>query len=137
MKALIRLAREYQQGPVLIGYLSEKEKIPKKFLEAILLEMRNAGILNSRKGKGGGYYLIKNPEEVTMAQIIRLFDGPLALLPCVSLNYYERCEECIDEATCGLRMMAAEVRDETVNILKNTTLSDIIKREDAAINARK
>lgn len=130
IKALVHLARLYQKGPVLISDVSEKEHIPKKFLEAILLELRNNGLLQSRKGKGGGYYLIKSPDEINLATIVRLFDGPLALLPCVSLNYYERCEECVDEAICGLRQIAAEVRDETVRILKTNTIQDIINKED-------
>jgi Rrf2 family protein len=130
IKALVHLARLYQKGPVLISDVSEKEHIPKKFLEAILLELRNNGLLQSRKGKGGGYYLIKSPDEISLATIVRLFDGPLALLPCVSLNYYERCEECVDEVTCGLRQIAAEVRDETVRILKTNTIQDIITKED-------
>ncbi|MFN6946389.1 MAG: RrF2 family transcriptional regulator [Cytophagaceae bacterium] len=130
IKALIKLAKEYQNGPILIGDIAETEKIPKKFLEAILLELRNAGILNSKKGKGGGYYLIKNPEDVNLANVIRLFDGPIALLPCVSYKYYERCEECVDEETCGIRNVMSEVREETVRVLKNNSLADIIKRED-------
>lgn len=130
IKALVKLAKEYQKGPILIGDIAETERIPKKFLEAILLELRNAGILNSRKGKGGGYFLIKDPAEVDLANVIRLFDGPLALQPCVSFKYYQRCEECIDEETCGIRSVIQEVRDETVKVLKNNSLADIIKREE-------
>ncbi|MFN3403079.1 MAG: RrF2 family transcriptional regulator [Cytophagaceae bacterium] len=131
IKALVKLAKEYQKGPILISTISECEKIPKKFLEAILLELRYAGFVNSRKGKGGGYYLIKNPKDVDLANVIRLFDGPLALLPCVSYKYYEKCEECIDETTCGIRSVIAEVREETVKVLKNNSLADIISREEA------
>jgi Rrf2 family protein len=130
IKALVKLAKEYKQGPILISEISEQERIPKKFLEAILLELKNAGILNSRKGKGGGYYLLKSPDDVDLAHVIRLFDGALALQPCVSSNYYEKCEECIDEEICGIRSVIREVRESTVNILKSNTLSDIIKRED-------
>ena len=129
--ALVRLAREYEKGPVLISDISDAERIPKKFLEAILLDLKNAGILNSKKGKGGGYYLIRSPKEVTMAEIFRLFDGPIALLPCVTYKYYQRCDECTDEHICGIRKVIQEVRDQTVSILKNNTLASIIEKEES------
>lgn len=137
IKALVKLAKEYKKGPILISEISEQERIPKKFLEAILLELKNAGILNSRKGKGGGYYLLKNPEDVDLAQVIRLFDGALALQPCVSSNYYEKCEECIDEAICGIRSVVSEVRESTVKILKANNLATILKREEELRMAKK
>lgn len=130
IKALVKLAKEYKKGPILISDISEEERIPKKFLEAILLELKNAGVLNSRKGKGGGYYLLKDPKEVQLINVIRLFDGPLALQPCVSVNYYEKCEECIDEEYCGIRSVIKEVHHEVLKILGSNTLSDIIGRED-------
>jgi len=129
INALVNLAKKFDQGPVLISEISEEEKIPKKFLEAILLDLRNAGILNSKKGKGGGYYLIKKPEDVNLATVIRLFDGAIALLPCVSFKYYERCEECKDEKTCGIRFVLKKVRDASVEILKDNSLADIINME--------
>jgi Rrf2 family protein len=127
--ALIYLAKEYNKGPVLISEIAENERIPKKFLESILLDLRNNGIVNSKKGRGGGYYLLKRPEEVNLADVIRLFDGALALLPCVTFRYYEECNHCKDENTCGLRSYIKEVRDETVNVLKKATLANIIERE--------
>ena len=133
LNALVYLARNYEKGPILISEISEEEHIPKKFLESILLDLRNAGILSSKKGRGGGYYLLKPPEEVNMADVIRMFDGALALLPCVTYKYYERCEECKDEETCGIRRVIQEVRDQTVNILKNNSLADIIRREQEII----
>jgi Rrf2 family protein len=134
LNALVYLARNYEKGPILISEISEEEHIPKKFLESILLDLRNAGILSSKKGRGGGYYLLKPPEEVNMADVIRMFDGALALLPCVTYKYYERCEECKDEETCGIRRVIQEVRDQTVNILKNNSLADIIRREQEIID---
>ena len=128
--ALIKLAKEYEKGPVLIREIAESEHIPQKFLEAILRDLKHAGVLNSKKGKGGGYYLVKNPDEVNLANVMRLFDGPIALIPCVTYIYYERCEECKDEETCGIRTVFKEVRDETVSILKRATLSEIIRREN-------
>jgi Rrf2 family protein len=133
LNALVYLARNQDKGPVLISEISEKQHIPKKFLESILLDLRNAGILNSKNGRGGGYYLLRSPEEVNMADVIRMFDGALALLPCVTYKYYERCEECKDEETCGIRRVIKEVRDQTVNILKNNSLADIIRREQEII----
>ena len=91
--------------------------------------MKKAGILTSRMGKGGGYYLLKDPKEIKLADVIRMFSGPIALLPCVSLNYYERCAECTDEAKCGLNKIMKQVRNETLKILVNKSLKDILKAE--------
>jgi len=129
--ALIYLAERYQEGPVHIQEIAEKRNIPKKFLEAILLELRKAKILHSKKGKGGGYYLYQKPTEVNLMEIMRLMDGPIAMLPCVSLHYYERCEECRSEKTCGIRDVFIKVRDETLEILGGSTLDKILKREKA------
>jgi Rrf2 family protein len=127
--ALVYLAERYQQGPVHIQDIAEAQRIPKKFLEAILLEMRNAKILHSKKGKGGGYYLSKNPDDVNLVEIIRLMDGAIAMLPCVSLNYYEKCEECRDEVTCGIRHAFSGVRDETLKLLSKSTLTQLLKKQ--------
>jgi Rrf2 family protein len=127
--ALVYLAERYQQGPVHIQEIAEKQRISKKFLEAILLELRNAKILHSKKGKGGGYYLYKKPQDVNLIEIIRLMDGAIAMLPCVSLNYYEPCEECHDERSCGIRDAFLGVRDETLRILSESTLEHIVKRQ--------
>lgn len=128
--ALTYLAREYQKGPVLIGTISESGNIPRKFLETILLELKNTGTLGSKKGKGGGYYLLKDPQEVNLADVIRQFEGAIALLPCVTYRYYEPCPHCVDEATCGFRAIVKDLRDEVVNILKKNTLKDILLREE-------
>ncbi|MDF9798173.1 Rrf2 family protein [Catalinimonas alkaloidigena] len=133
INALVYLAKKYEQGPLLIGDIARHENIPKKFLEAILLDLKNAGVLGSKKGRGGGYYLIKSPDEVNMADVVRLFDGAIGFLPCVTHRYYERCEECKDEKVCGIRSLFKEVRDQTVNLLKNNSLSDIIAREHAIV----
>ena len=125
LRALYALAAHPGDGPVLIADLAERERIPRKFLEAILLELKNAGVLQSKKGKGGGYALAKAPEQITVGQVIRVIDGPLAPLPCVSEKAYVRCEECVDEATCGTRMVMKQVRDAMVAILDRTTLADV------------
>ncbi len=127
--ALVYLAERYQQGPVHIQDIAEEQHIPKKFLEAILLELRNAKILHSKKGKGGGYYLYRKPEDVNLMEIMRLMDGAIAMLPCVSLNYYEPCEECRDEKNCGIRDVFIGVRDETLRILSESTLAQILERQ--------
>ncbi len=130
INALVYLAKRFEKGPILISQIAESEKIPQKFLEAILLDLKNFGILNSKKGKGGGYFLSKHPDNVNVADIMRLFDGPIALLPCVTHKYYQKCEECEDEDVCGIRDLFQQVRRETVRTLKGGTLSDIINREN-------
>lgn len=127
--ALVYLAERYEQGPVQIQEIAQKQHIPHKFLEAILLELRHAEILQSKKGKGGGYFLDKKPTEVNLMQVMRLIDGPIALLPCVSLNFYDRCEECKNEKTCGIRDSLAQVRDDTLRVLEQSTLAKILKRQ--------
>lgn len=134
--ALIHLAKKYEQGPVQIGTIAEEERIPKKFLEAILVDLKNSGILTSQRGKFGGYYLIKNPEDVHLAQIMRLFDGPIAFIPCVTYVYYEPCSECKDEETCAIRKVFKDVRDATVDILKIATLAQMIQIESELIKAK-
>ena len=124
-KALAYLTRRYKKGPVLISEIAVKQKIPLKFLETILLELKNAGILDSKKGKGGGYYLKKDPGTVRIATIIRLVNGPIAMLPCVSLYFYKRCADC-DEKNCALHDMMILVRDATLNIVEQRTLNDLI-----------
>ncbi len=133
INALVFLARENKlrgAEPVQIIKISQSESIPRKFLEAILLDLKNAGILNSKKGKAGGYFLQKSPDEINIAEVMRLFDGAIALLPCVAHLYYARCEECQDEATCGIRSVFAEVRAESVNMLKKATLTEILRRSE-------
>lgn len=129
INALVYLAREHSKEPVQISRIAESEHIPRKFLEAILLDLKNAGMLSSRKGKTGGYYLLQSPDDINIADVVRLFEGAIALLPCVAHKYYERCSECENEAWCGIRDVFAGVRNETVNMLKNATLSSIVKKE--------
>jgi Rrf2 family protein len=125
IKAMLLLAEESDRGPILISELAERQRLPRKFLEAILLELKRHGLLHSKKGKGGGYLLGRKPTEITVGQIIRVLEGPLALTPCVSQTAYRRCEECIDEKTCGVRLAMKEVRDATAQILDHTTLAGL------------
>lgn len=130
IKALLVLAKNYNGlKPLAISVIAKSEKIPRKFLEAILLELRKQGIVNSKMGPTGGYYLLKHPDEVMLSTIIRSTGGPIALLPCASLNFYEKCEGCAAEETCGLRDVALEVRDASIKILSKTSLADILFRE--------
>ena len=131
MKALLMLAAEYDQGPILIADIATSQFIPKKFLELILLELKKHGLLQSRKGKGGGYFLAKHPESITLGQVIRFMDGPIALVPCVSQTAYMKCDDCLDEATCGIRIVMKEVRDVMGRILDGTTLADVIRKVEA------
>jgi Rrf2 family protein len=133
LKAALALAKEFGQGPVLIADIAQRERISRKFLELILLELRNQGILQSRKGKGGGYFLARKPAEVTVGEILRAVEGPLAPIPCVSKTAYMRCLECRDESTCGIRMVMKEVRDATARILDSTTLMDVLRKVEKSV----
>ena len=128
INALVYLAQQPLDQPIQISTIAEHENISRKFLESILLDLRNAGIVNSKKGKAGGYHMLQAPEDVNMADVMRIFDGPIALLPCVAHKYYQKCNECKDEANCGIRDIFADVRRETVRMLKEATLAEIIKR---------
>ena len=125
LKALTFIARQEGSDPVQIATISEQENISHKFLESILLSLRKGGFLGSKKGKGGGYYLLKEASDILMTDVIRVLEGPIAMLPCVSLNFYERCEDCPDENTCGVHTLMIQVRDNTLNILRNNTLADL------------
>ncbi len=129
IQALLFLARRGQGSPVLIKEIAEKERLPKKFLEAILLDLKSAGILHARPGRGGGYTLNRPPRTVTLGRVIRLIDGPLAPIPCVSQTAYAPCKDCLDERTCVIRAMMKQVRDATAKILDETTLEDLLEKE--------
>jgi Rrf2 family protein len=129
LHALTYLAKKDANEPTLILEIAENSRIPRKFLESILLDLKKQGILNSKMGKGGGYFLRQTPAEIRISTIIRLFNGPIALLPCVSLNYYQRCDECTDEKTCGLNKVFIDVRNETLRILENKSIQDIVNED--------
>ena len=132
LRALYALTREYGHGPVLISKLSEEEAIPKKFLEQILLSLKGLGLVGSKKGKGGGYMLVHPPDQITLATIIRMIEGPLAPLPCASETRFKKCDECVDIETCGTRIVMREVRDAIAKILEKTTLASVCQRVDRA-----
>ncbi|WP_456421467.1 RrF2 family transcriptional regulator [Lutibacter sp.] len=124
LKALSYLTKQERNVPVLISDISKAENISQKYLESILLTLKKSGILSSKKGKGGGYYLLKDPKEIKISTIMRVLEGPIAMLPCVSLNYYEKCDDCVNEELCSLSILMAEVRDSTLKILENKTLAN-------------
>jgi Rrf2 family protein len=127
--AMVRLAKEYGKGTLMINEIAESELIPKRFLESILLELKKNGYLNSKLGKKGGYLLNKAPKDINLLEIVRLFEGTIAMLPCTSEKYYERCEHCKDEASCSIRGTFKDIRDYTYNKLESTTLELLINNK--------
>ena len=128
LKALSHIAKQQanDQPMVQISSISEHETIPRKFLESILLELRKAGFLGSQKGKGGGYYLLKDPKDIAIADVYRILEGPIAPVPCVSLNFYEKCDDCEDETKCSVHQIMIQIRDASLGIYNNTTVADLI-----------
>jgi len=133
LKALIALAARPETDTVTIPELAEREGIPRKFLETILLELKNAGILQSKRGKGGGYSLAKPADKITLGYVVRTMEGPLAPVPCVSQTAYRKCDDCADEQACGLRIVMKDVRDAIASILDSTTLADVRERISEAV----
>lgn len=125
IKALTFIARKEGVEPVQVGEIAKNEQIPQKFLESILLTLRKAGFLGSKKGKHGGYYLRMKPSEIIMSDVMRVLEGPIAMVPCVSLNFYEKCDDCPDEHACSVHKLMIQVRDNTLNVLRNNTLADL------------
>ncbi|MDX1651737.1 MAG: Rrf2 family transcriptional regulator [Brumimicrobium sp.] len=126
IKALTFMAREEGKGPFQVAVIAKHENISHKFLESILLSLKKAGFLGAKKGKGGGYYLLKPAKDIYMSDVIRLLEGPIAMVPCVSLNFYEKCDDCPDEERCSVHRLMLEVRDSTLGVLKNKTLADLV-----------
>ena len=145
LRALVALARAPVGTTMMISDIAGRQAIPKKFLEQILLDLKHNGILMSRRGKFGGYLLLKSPEEITFGQVLRLIDGPLAPLPCLSKMAYRRCEDCNSEDACEIRRVFAEVTLATRGVLDRTTLADAISgvgmpadiedEDDVSVNA--
>ncbi len=128
LKALGRLALAPPETPVLIADIAEQEGIPRKFLELILAELRQHGFLHSRKGRGGGYLLAKKPEEITIAAVLRVLDGPIAPVSCLSRTAYQRCAECRNETTCAVRLVLKDAHAASLHVLETTTLADMVRR---------
>lgn len=133
LKALAVLANAPEGEPVLIATLAEQEDIPLKFLQLILRELRQHGVLRSRKGRGGGYSLAKPANSISVSQLIRILDGPIAPVPCLSKTAYSRCEGCKDEATCGVRLILREGHEAALRVLETRTLADLARMTRGAI----
>jgi len=130
LRALIALARAENPGEVLlISDIAEKQRIPKKFLEQILLDLKHHGVVVSRRGKLGGYLLLKKPSEITFGEVLRIIDGPIAPLPCLSRMAYRRCADCASEEACEVRRVFARVADATRAVLDGTTIADCVGGE--------
>jgi Rrf2 family protein len=136
LHALVHMAKTPKEK-FLIKDISEACCIPKKFLEAILLDLKRAGILGSKQGKGGGYILRRDPAEVNLAEVVRQFDGAIAAVPCATFKFYERCTECVDEETCSIRDAFLQVRNATVEMLKANTLEDLVKKETKLLSKKR
>lgn len=126
MRALVALCRAQPGAPMMISDISQSQAIPKKFLEQILLELKRHGLVSSRRGRAGGYVLVRAAEEITFGEVLRLIDGPIAPLPCLSKIAYRRCRDCADEGTCEVRHVFARVAEATREVLDRTTLADAI-----------
>ena len=126
MLALVYIAKSENNRTIMSSEISKSENIPQRFLENILLELRKMGVLGSKLGKSGGYHLIKEPIDIKLSDIIRHFEGAIALLNCVSEKQYQPCELCKDEVSCKIRGVFKEIRDSTFGILERTTLKDLI-----------
>jgi Rrf2 family protein len=125
LRALIFIARTGGIAPVPISIIAADQKLPRKFLEIILLDLKNGGLVESFRGKSGGYRLARPAGQISFGDIIRLIEGPLALVPCVSVTAYDRCADCFEESTCVIRKIMLTVRDNTAAILDNTSLADL------------
>ena len=137
LQALGRLADNPVGEPMLIADLAERDRIPRKFLEAILVTLRKGGVLHSRAGRGGGYQLALPAAEITLARIVRLLDGEFAPLPCLDAAHPARCDECDDLDTCGTRLVMADVRQAVTGTLEGITLADLVERSRAAAASRR
>ena len=133
LKAMLNLARDTSGQSKQVSALASEENIPRKFLESIMSEMRQNGMVESARGKTGGYKLSRPAELITFGEIMRHIDGPLALLTCVSQNFYKRCDDCQDEKTCELRRVMSRVRREASDILDRTTLADAIAKPSLGV----
>ena len=127
LKALVRLSKEYGGGNLLTDDIARSEHIPKKFLEQILLDLKHAGYVRSKQGSKGGYRLVQEPSQITLAEIHRLFDGAIALVPCVSQKFYEACDDCPDEKSCRLKKIFIDVREKTYALLSGVTIKTFLE----------
>lgn len=136
LKALGYLAEQASSGPILISELAEAEEIPRKFLEAILVELRKGGVLQSRIGKGGGYMLAAAPNEITLARVVTILEGGFAPVECLNASGQDSCAECGDPSCCGIRLVMGDVKNAIAAVLEHTTLADMVERSESARKAK-
>lgn len=129
LKALKYLSKNEANHPILIASIAEEERIPRKFLEAILLELRHSGFLASKKGINGGYYLAKDPKQLSVAEVLQVIDGTFDYLPCIAKEKAFRCEDCISTKVCSIRELFAKLQNITVSTLASASLSDLVVAE--------
>jgi Rrf2 family protein len=134
LKALAILAERGTREPTLLGEVADREAIPRKFLEAILRELKQHGFLAAQRGRGGGYTLLHRPQDIRLADVIRALDGPLAPVPCLSKTAYRPCEECRSERACGVRLVLQDLHEATSRVLEGTTLADLVRRTHEAMD---
>jgi Rrf2 family protein len=132
LRALYTLSRNNPAGPIAVAEIAERERIPRKFLEGILVQLRNSGLVESYMGKKGGYRLAKSPGDITIGAVIRIIDGPLAPLPCASESQFRACDECLGRGRCETRVIMRQVRDAIARVLDHTTLAQACKQSDAS-----
>lgn len=132
MHAMLALAESWEREPLQIGDIAERRRLPRRFLEQIMLDLKHNGLVVSRRGKNGGYALIRSPEEIFFAQVVRVIDGPLAPLPCLSAIAYQRCDDCEDESACGIRRVFARVHAATLDVLEKTSLAAALGADEEA-----
>jgi Rrf2 family protein len=132
LRALAALAQADPAEPTMISDIAVQQRIPKKFLEQILLDLKHNGIVASRRGKQGGYLLLRPAEEITFGEVLRLIDGPIAPLPCLSITAYRRCDDCDGEQNCEIRHVFAKVADATRKVLFSTTIADALEAPQSA-----
>lgn len=129
LKAVLMLTEKYaSREPVLIAEIAQRESIPKKFLEAILLELKNKGLLQSKKGKGGGYLLARAPNQISFGEVIGIFENPFSALPCLDSRAHRRCGECKKGSACGIQIVMQEVYQTISSILNVTSFQDVHER---------
>lgn len=129
LRALLFLAERTDGTPVQIAEIAETQAVPRKYLELIMLDLKRAGMVASRRGPGGGYTLARPASQISFVEVLRTTDGPIAMVPCASLNFYARCGDCHDEATCAIRRVMSRVRDDAVRILESVSLADAANME--------
>ena len=124
LRSLLYLVKEGAGGPVQLARIAETQRVPPKYLELIMLDLKRAGFVRSTRGPKGGYVLARDPKDISFGEIVRVTEGPIALVPCASVNFYKKCGDCHDEATCAIRRVFAQVRDRSVDVLNSVSLED-------------